>query len=296
MAHINFRLLESHRRQSDYPLFVYDVACQAGQNAIHAHWHEEVEILYANNAGVIEIDAAEIPYKAGDILFVNKERLHKAFAHTDGNFYALLFPYDFLDFKHGDRCQSEILDHLKAGRLLFPAKLTKDHPAYGEIRRCLLDVIVVYFSQTPGRELKIKACLYDILFLCYSKGMFALRDAPEAAPRTHALVYVKAAIAYMEEHFSSPVTMDDLAAHTRIHKNYLNRLFRQATGITPILYLRQLRLEQSLGMLETGATVTQAALASGFNNVSYYIRAFGEAYGISPKQYALEKSKATGEV
>lgn len=290
MAYTSLRLLEhSLRGNSNYPLFVYDVKCRAGQNAIHPHWHEEVEMLYMGSDGTIEIDTQAFPYRAGDILFINKGQLHKATALTNGNIFAVLFPYPFLDFKSSDLCQTEILDRLKAGRLLFPPRLTEGDPAYSEVKRCLLDIISLYFSRTPGREIKMKSCLYDILFWCYTKGAFDTHPAPGAAQQAQALVYVKAAIAYMEEHVSRGINMDELADHVGIHKHYLNSLFRQITGLTPIVYLRQLRLEQSVGMLETGATVTQAALESGFNNISYYIRTFKKAYGISPKQYALER-------
>lgn len=289
MAHTSFRLLEHGTRNNpNYPLFVYDVSCKAGMNAIHAHWHEEVEILYMGSDGTIEIDTQEISYQSGDILFINKEQLHIATAYTDGNIYVILFPYTFLDFKSSDRCQTEILDPLKTGRLLFPSRLTKNDPAYDEIRLCLLDIIKLYFSRTPGRDIKMKSCLYDILFWCCTKQVFEIPSEPKTAPQTFTLMYVKTAITYMEEHFSSVITMDELADHVGIHKHYLNNIFRQITGVTPIVYLRQLRLEQSIGMLETGASVTQAALASGFNNISYYIREFKKTYGVSPKQYALE--------
>ena len=290
MIHTSFRLMEKGlRNDTHFPFYVYDIPCHAGKNAIHPHWNEETEILLAGSDGIIEIDAEEYLYKAGDILFINGEQLHKATAHTDGNFFVVVFPYDFLEFKYSDRCQTDILDRLKAGQMRFPPLLSKSNPAYEEVRRCLKDIIAVYFSNTVGREIKMKACMYDILFWCYTHQVFERVDTPDIARQAQSLTYVKAAMAYMDANLASPITMDDLADQVGLHKNYLSRLFREITGTTPILYLRQIRLEHAAELLQTGLTVTQAAFSSGFNNISYFIKSFSDMYGVSPKQYAKER-------
>ncbi|MGI6265064.1 MAG: helix-turn-helix domain-containing protein [Acutalibacteraceae bacterium] len=287
MANTSFHQLEHGlRNNQQYPLYVYKVGCTAGKNAIHAHWNEETEMLLMEHDGTIEIDTQAIDYRCGDVVFITKGQLHKATAHTDGHYYAILFPETFLDFKSGDLCQTEILDPLKSGRLVFPCRLTKGDPAYEEVEDCLRELIALYFGQEPGRKLKMKACLYDILFWCYNKGAFDTAATPRPALQNQPLLYVKAAISYLEEHFADAITLDELAGRVGIHKHYLEALFHQITGMTPIVYLRRLRLEQSISALELGATVTQAALASGFNNVSYYIRCFQSVYGVSPKRYA----------
>ena len=51
-------------------------------------------------------------------------------------------------------------------------------------------------------------------------------------------------------------------------------------------YCNALRLEDARRMLSLGTdSVTDVALASGFGDVSYFIRLFRESIGLSPSQY-----------
>ena len=283
---LSTRLWENNRRRgTDYPLLVYDVVSRTGKDAIQAHWHEEAEILYANCSGILEINAQTIRYEPGDILFVNKESLHKAAALSDGNLFAVLFPYEFLDFKLKDRCQVTLLDRLEASEWLFPAALHPQDAVYDSIRTCLLEIVDLYFGNVKGKELKMKIGLYQLLFLCYANDILESSGEKESPPQVQTVQYVKTVIAYMEKHLEKPVTVEDMARQAGIHKNYLIRIFRQITGMTPIVYLRKLRLENSAHLLINGATVTQAALMSGFNTISYYIKTFKDVYVVSPKKF-----------
>jgi AraC-like DNA-binding protein len=63
------------------------------------------------------------------------------------------------------------------------------------------------------------------------------------------------------------------------------KIFKQITGVTPIIYLRDFRIEQSIKCLSKGYTVTQTAYMCGFNNLSYFIRAFRERFNMPPKEF-----------
>ena len=77
-----------------------------------------------------------------------------------------------------------------------------------------------------------------------------------------------------------------LAEHANISVYHLSHIFKQSTGQTPIEYLNQYRLIMSADMLKSSDySIMQIAFECGYNNVSYFNRAFKAKYGITPKEY-----------
>jgi signal transduction histidine kinase/CheY-like chemotaxis protein/AraC-like DNA-binding protein len=70
-----------------------------------------------------------------------------------------------------------------------------------------------------------------------------------------------------------------------IGRNQLQRKIKSVTGYTPVEYIRLLRLENARKMLMRGeVTVSEAAFASGFNQVSYFSKAYKVHFNVSPSE------------
>ena len=69
----------------------------------------------------------------------------------------------------------------------------------------------------------------------------------------------------------------------------LNRIFRAMYGTSLHAYVQQMRLEYSAKLLMSGYNVTESATRAGYNNMSYFAKAFKEKYQISPKKYSRRK-------
>ena len=73
-------------------------------------------------------------------------------------------------------------------------------------------------------------------------------------------------------------------------KKYFSRYFRNATGQTFTAYLNTIRMNHACQLLlETDDTVLEIALECGYENVSYFIRLFGNLMHCTPLQYRLSK-------
>lgn len=79
--------------------------------------------------------------------------------------------------------------------------------------------------------------------------------------------------------------LKDLARMAACSEFHLIRLFRQHTGLSPHALFVQIRLEHARLKLEKGASIAQAALASGFSDQSHLTRRFKLRYGLTPKKY-----------
>jgi len=90
--------------------------------------------------------------------------------------------------------------------------------------------------------------------------------------------------------------MTALAAVGNTAERHLLRLFIDHAGISPLEYLRSIRLERARQSLEYGATVTRAAEVAGFSSGLQLRRAWQRQWGGSPRDAARAAAPAPDSV
>lgn len=96
-------------------------------------------------------------------------------------------------------------------------------------------------------------------------------------------------IRYITEHFSEPLTLEDIGAEFFVSKSYLNRHFKAYTNSTVYAYIMALRLTHARRMLREGIPAVEAGRECGFSDYSTFYKAFKTQTGLSPQQF---KSRA----
>lgn len=97
---------------------------------------------------------------------------------------------------------------------------------------------------------------------------------------------VRQAVAYIQAHYSEPITRDGLARHLSMNEDYLTLCFRKELGMTPIAYLNRYRVNQAKALLtDSDKTITEIALAVGFSDSGYFSRVFRQKVGLSPEAF-----------
>ena len=96
---------------------------------------------------------------------------------------------------------------------------------------------------------------------------------------------VKQVKGYLEQHYAEPVALEDLAQLTQLSRYHLVRVFREAVGVPPHAYLRQVRVKHAKAQLALGQTPADVALATGFTDQSHLTRWFKRLWGYTPGQY-----------
>ena len=85
--------------------------------------------------------------------------------------------------------------------------------------------------------------------------------------------------------------LDRLATALGVSPRTLRRRIDSATGLTPVEFLRQERLERGRRHLEAGTfnTIAEVARAVGIPNANYFSRAFREKFGVTPRSLLRKK-------
>ena len=96
--------------------------------------------------------------------------------------------------------------------------------------------------------------------------------------------------AYLDQHFQQDVYLDELAQRAGMSRATLLRHFRAALGVTPMIYLRNLRLRHAAELLiKTDLNLKDIADQSGFTRMPYFFKVFKDCYGMSPLAYRQER-------
>lgn len=81
-----------------------------------------------------------------------------------------------------------------------------------------------------------------------------------------------------------------LAEQMNISKSQLYRKLKELVDLSPVEFVRSIRLEKAAHSLKTTKLTVQEIMYSvGFNNKSYFYREFGKKYGMSPKEYRMSE-------
>ncbi|MDD3154024.1 MAG: AraC family transcriptional regulator [Victivallaceae bacterium] len=103
-------------------------------------------------------------------------------------------------------------------------------------------------------------------------------------------------LAYCSKHFAEEIYLDDLARLSAMSGSTLLRHFTEVVGMTPMEYLKKLRLHYASELLgNTQLTLQEIAERSGFRDMSYFFRAFRKEYAMSPLQYRNGPEKRPSE-
>ncbi|MET2011907.1 AraC family transcriptional regulator [Microbacterium chocolatum] len=113
----------------------------------------------------------------------------------------------------------------------------------------------------------------------------------DQAPRLHAAAQhahadsVSAAIDHFTADLARSWTIDDVAALCHVSTATLTRRFRDITGLTPMRYLKRLRLGEARRVLLTeGRSASHAASAVGYLSAAHFSRDYRAAYQVPPSE------------
>lgn len=258
---------------------------------VQRHWHSNIEILFIRRGSFsLELNLENHCVDQGDICIFNSGELHQLIGQGPGTVHdVLIFDPKILDFSYPDEWQEGWIGPFLSHSLLLPHILHPNSFGYGKVCDILEQMLALGIKKQEGWYLQCKILLLQ-LFAYVSENNLLLPNTALPASEMQKINRYKTIVSYIEEHYSEPVTLQQIAATIPCNPQYLCRFFKTIAGITPIQYLIQHRIERASFLLaNTSQPVLEIALDCGFENISYFIRKFKEILGCTPKEYREKK-------
>ncbi|GLI06920.1 AraC family transcriptional regulator [Paenibacillus tyrfis] len=93
---------------------------------------------------------------------------------------------------------------------------------------------------------------------------------------------VRTILDIVEKELDSELTLHTVADRLYVNSSYLSRLFKQETGKPFSTYVLERKMEAAKAALLKGAKVYDAAMLTGYRDVSYFTKVFRKYWGVTP--------------
>jgi AraC-like DNA-binding protein len=104
---------------------------------------------------------------------------------------------------------------------------------------------------------------------------------------------IGAAIAWLRNHFREAIRIDDLARQAGMSASGFHQWFRGITGMSPLQYQKQLRLQEARSMLRSERLdVGSVSRRVGYESSSQFSREYSRLFGHPPVSEVLRKTPA----
>ncbi|WP_010416328.1 hybrid sensor histidine kinase/response regulator transcription factor [Anaerophaga thermohalophila] len=100
--------------------------------------------------------------------------------------------------------------------------------------------------------------------------------------------FLKTLVAYIQENYSKEFTIEELAGQLCVSRTVFYNKVKGLTGMSPVEFVRQLKLKIAAQLLEKGYNVSEVSFQVGFNDVKYFSRQFKTLFGYPPSKHKVE--------
>jgi AraC-like DNA-binding protein len=263
-----------------FPLQVLRYRIESDAIAFYSHWHEQIELLYITKGkAVVECNAKPVAVSAGDLVVININELHSGHC-VEGplEYYCIMFDMSLLIGGMQGSCEQKYLVPLQANKISFE-NLVSESAARG----CVEKLIEEFNRRSPCYELLVKSELFMLLGILMSRYVRTVLSDREHRAYVQNLKLMNMLLEYIERHYADDITVDQLADMCCLSKYYFCRLFKKLTGKSVNKYINLLRIDKAeLLLRNTGANVTEVAMATGFNDANYFSRLYKKVRAASP--------------
>jgi AraC-like DNA-binding protein len=288
---------------SGFPLAIRRVQTDLGHSPSHAHDLTEIEhshdfhelAIVTRGRAMHMLEGMEFPVSAGDIFLLQGHQRHYFSERENLGLINIMYgprrivlPDSELRRMPG-YCAMFMLEPTYRRQHRFASRLHLKPVPLARVERLVEDMEYECDANIPGREVALRAKLLQLMV--FLSRAYIDSDTTQA----QALLRVGNVIGALEKDISKNWKLAELLDIAHMSSSTLMRVFRKATGQTPIEYLVRLRIQKSTEMLRnTDFSITEIALQVGFNDSNYFTRQFRNSLGESPRSFRLKKSRQNG--
>ena len=181
-----------------------------------------------------------------------------------------------------ERVAAEAFD-LDPARMTVPSLDALDLP---QLRAAMLAVDAELTAGDTGMRLAAES-LANVLAVQLIRHVLAPRRPERGRDGTLPRGRLRAVVEYIEEHLDAGLSLEQMAAVTRLSAYHFARQFKRATGLPPHQYVIARRVERAKQLLQGGDdfSLAEVAARAGFSDQSQFCHHFKRLVGVTPGRF-----------
>lgn len=256
--------------------------------AVPWHWHDELEaIVVTEGTAVLSAGSQKYTVEAGNGLFINAGALHAGWNKKIGDCkaHSVVFHPRLVAGSPGSVYWENYINPLLADSSLKGILLQEDviwqKQAMDHMEAAWQNCV----QELPGFEFVVREELSKMLYLICSNRTL-VEEVPPSPKAVRDGARIKLMMHFVQSHFAEEITIAEIAKSASISVSECLRCFRATIGVSPIQYLKQLRIQMACELLVgTEEKVAEIGAECGFSDMSYFSKIFKEEKGCTPSDY-----------
>ena len=227
------------------------------------HWHDFYEIEYIiEGDGDYAINGISHQITANTLFFSTPSDFHEIIFNHPTKLIKIQFLPEFMN--------TNFLNHITEPIILKDSK---------KMFLTFFDYICKYSSRNDKFSTQfIKDMLNSLLFLIMSSSDKCIGEKAYTTNR-----HFQQALKYINNHFTEPMSLQDIAKQVNVSPVYLSSLFKKHSGQKISDYITSLRLNHAYNLIKnTNIPINEVFYLCGYNSYPHFIRAFKAKYEDSP--------------
>ncbi len=273
-------LIEKKRHGTPgFPIEYYYIDKTHPRYVMRAHWHNEFELVRVLEGRFFAyLNNVKYELNKGDALFIEGGCLMQGYPE-DAVYECLVF--DTAMLKRQRMADSEKYSfEARSASFSYKNLISKNDSS-------IISVICELFRSVREAgsffELETVSLLYRLFFEMHSSGFIVQKSESCMDKGLHTVAVI---LEWIEKNLFEPISLNTLSDAVGLSEKYICRIFKRYTSKTVMEYINEQRIENACLMLPK-KSITEAAFASGFNDLSYFCKMFKRYKGMSPSQYKI---------
>lgn len=271
MSNNRYSFSEETIQHLDFKLLYISASKYEGEWQSNPHTHHFSELFYVTHGkGELQIEDKRFPIRENDFIIVNPHIEHTEFSTGDTPLEYIVFGLEGITFSFDKKFQD-------LNYALYNYDTQKD-----KILFMLNTLLAEAYDQNPNYELVCRNLTEILMVYLVRKQHLGLHQSLDTKMSKECGVAKR----YIDSNYMDNITLDLLAELTHMNKFYLVHSFTKYTGLSPINYLTQRRIQVAMDLLSsTDYSIAQIASSVGFSSQSYFSQVFRKALALTPVQY-----------
>ncbi len=257
----------------------------SNENNNMSHTHEFIEIFYVISGSAFHsLNGYQALLETGDLFILKKSDSHffkqknnESLIHRDILIKEAAFK-ELCDSLSPDFYQS-FLNKPTVPLKIRPSKIEKLESLFTRIQ-------YLSFSTSEQMNLLFKFAILNILEL------YVDNDLQSLTPQNSSTQLISSILETINRPTSLSMSASDVLKGLQYDHSYICKLFKSYTNMTITEYINRNRLEYAYTLMKSSKmSLNEIALMTGYQNYSYFYRAFTNYFKITPKKAQKEARK-----